>query len=102
MKAQLYPLMSIAGDHAHNDMADEEDEESWVSKFNAVGIETAAYETNYTAACLKGYKAGEEYIPALGERSAVRKLWMNHTKEAIEKLGTEEALSTPTTAPDEE
>ena len=102
MKAQLYPLMSIAGDHAHNDMADEEDEESWVSKFNAVGIETTAYETNYTAACLKGYKAGEEYIPALGERSAVRKLWMNHTKEAIEKLGTEEALSTPTTAPDEE
>ena len=102
MKAQLYPLMSIAGDHAHNDMADEEDEESWVSKFNAIGIETAAYETNYTAACLKGYKAGEEYIPALGERSAVRKLWMNHTKEAIEKLGTEEALSTPTTAPDEE
>jgi len=101
-KAQLYPLMSIAGDHAHNDMADPDDEESWYSMFNAVGIETAAYETNYTAACLKGYKAGEEYIPALGERSAVRKLWMNHTKEAIEKLGTEEALSTPTTAPDEE
>ena len=101
-KAQLYPLMSIAGDHAHNDMADPDDEESWYSMFNAAGIETAAYETNYTAACLKGYKAGEEYIPALGERSAVRKLWMNHTKEAIEKLGTEEALSTPTTAPDEE
>jgi sirohydrochlorin cobaltochelatase len=101
-KAQLYPLMSIAGDHAHNDMADDEDEESWYSMFNAAGIKTAAYETTFKEACLKGYTAGEDYIPALAERSAVRKLWMNHTKEAIAKLGTDEALSTPTTAPDEE
>ena len=97
-KAQLYPLMSIAGDHAHNDMADPDDDESWFSMFNAAGIETAAYETNYTEACWKKYKSGEEYIPGLAERSAVRKLWMNHTREAIKKLGTDEALSTPTTA----
>ena len=100
-QAQLYPLMSIAGDHAHNDMADEEDEESWYSMFNAAGIKTQAYETNYTAACWKQYKQGDEYIPALGERAAVRRLWMNHTREAIAKLGTEEAMSTPTTAPEE-
>ena len=97
-KAQLYPLMSIAGDHAHNDMADPDDDESWFSMFNAAGIETAAYETNYTEACWKKYKSGEEYIPGLAERSAVRKLWMNHTREAIKKLGTDVALSTPTTA----
>ena len=97
-KAQLYPLMSIAGDHAHNDMADPDDDESWFSMFNAAGIETAAYETNYTEACWKKYKSGDEYIPGLAERSAVRKLWMNHTREAIKKLGTDEALSTPTTA----
>jgi len=97
-KAQLYPLMSIAGDHAHNDMADPDDDESWFSMFNAAGIETAAYETNYTEACWKKYKSGEEYIPGLAERSAVRKLWMNHTREAIAKLGTDDALSTPTTA----
>ena len=97
-KAQLFVLMSIAGDHAHNDMADDEDDESWFSMFNAAGIETAAYETNYTEACWKKYKSGEEYIPGLAERSAVRKLWMNHTREAIAKLGTDEALSTPTTA----
>ena len=96
--AQLYPLMSIAGDHAHNDMADPDDEESWFSMFNAAGIETAAYETNFTEACWKQYKTGEEYIPALAERAAVRKLWMNHTREAIAKLGTDDALSTPTTA----
>ena len=101
-KAQLYPLMSIAGDHAHNDMADEEDEESWVSLFKAAGIATTTYETNFKEVCWKNLPAGEGYIPALGERAAVRRLWMNHTREAIAKLGTEDALSTPTTAPDEE
>ena len=100
-KAQLFVLMSIAGDHAHNDMADDEDDESWYSLFNEAGIETEAYETNFTEACWNKYKSGEEYIPGLAERSAVRKLWMNHTRQAIAKLGTDEALSTPTTAPEE-
>ena len=100
-KAQLFVLMSIAGDHAHNDMADEEDDESWFSLFNEAGIETTAYETSFKEACWKKYKSGDEYIPGLAERSAVRKLWMNHTREAIAKLGTDEALSTPTTAPEE-
>ena len=101
-KAQLYPLMSIAGDHAHNDMADPDDEGSWFSMFNDADIKTMAYETTFKEACLKGYTDGTGYIPALAERSAVRKLWMNHTREAIDKLGTKDALSTPTTAPDEE
>jgi sirohydrochlorin cobaltochelatase len=100
-KAQLFVLMSIAGDHAHNDMADEDDEESWYSLFNEAGIETAAYETNFAEPCWNKVKSGEEYIPGLAERSAVRKLWMNHTKEAIAKLGTDGALSTPTTAAEE-
>ena len=99
--AQLYPLMSIAGDHAHNDMADENDPESWFSMFNAAGIVTMAYETNFTEACWKQYKSGDPYIPALAERAKVRDLWINHTKEAIQKLGTADALSTPTTAPEE-
>lgn len=100
-KGQLYPLMSIAGDHAHNDMADEADEESWFSLFNAAGIETAAYEANFSEACWKKYKSGEGYIPGLAERGAVRSLWMNHTRQAINKLGTDQALSTPTTAAEE-
>lgn len=99
--AQLFVLMSIAGDHAHNDMADDEDEESWYSLFNAAGIKTAAYETSFNEACWKKYSKSEDYIPGLAERSAVRKLWMNHTREAIAKLGTEDALSTPTTAAEE-
>ena len=99
--AQLFVLMSIAGDHAHNDMSDDEDDESWYSLFNADGIATKAYETNFTEPCWKKIKSGEEYIPGLAERSAVRKLWINHTSQAIAKLGTDEALSTPTTAPED-
>ena len=100
-KAQLFVLMSIAGDHAHNDMADPDDDESWYSLFNKAGIKTEAYETNFKEACWKQYKSGDEYIPGLAERSAIRKLWMNHTQAAINKLGTDEAMSTPTTAPEE-
>ena len=97
---QLYPLMSIAGDHAHNDMADNEDEESWYSMLNAAGFKAQAYETNYpkAEACYTKYVAGEPYIPALAERTAVRKLWMQHTKDAIAAIAAGEGLSTPTTA----
>ncbi len=97
-KVQLYPLMSIAGDHAHNDMADPDDDESWYSVMNAAGYQAEAYETNFTEACWKQYKSGDEYIPALAERAKVRVLWIQHTREAIAKLGTDDALSTPTTA----
>lgn len=102
-KGQLFVLMSIAGDHAHNDMADDEDDESWYSLFNEAGITTNAYETVFNEACWKNTAEiqANGYIPGLAERSAVRKLWMNHTRQAINKLGTDEAMSTPTTAPEE-
>lgn len=97
---QLYPLMSIAGDHAHNDMADDEDEESWVSLMKAEGYNVQAYETNYpkAEACYAKYVAGQPYIPALAERPAVRKMWIQHTKDAIAAIAAGEGLSTPTTA----
>ncbi len=101
-QAQLFVLMSIAGDHAHNDMADPEDPESWFSLFNAAGITTKAEETNFTEICWKNYDPTQEgYIPGLAERSAVRALWMKHTWNAIMTLGTDKALSTPTTEPAE-
>ena len=101
-KAQLYPLMSIAGDHAHNDMA-----EDWAEAFEAAHIiPTNTYEDNFEEICWKRYLRGETedegYIPALAERSAVREMWKKHTEEAIAKLGTKYALRTPTTAPDNE
>ncbi len=102
---QLYPLMSIAGDHAHNDMADPEDEESWFSMFCAAGFtNTKAYETNYpkAEACYKKYVEGTDYIPALAERSAVRKLWMKHTDDAIDAIKNGKGMSTPVTEVEEE
>ena len=102
-KAQLFVLMSIAGDHAHNDMADADDDESWYSMFNAAEIETKAYETNFFTPCWTNKEEIQKngYIPGLAERKEVRKRWMKHTEDAIKKLGTEEALSTPTTEPEE-
>lgn len=101
---QFYPLMSIAGDHAHNDMADEDDPESWYSLFNEWGYEASAYETIYpkSAACYTKYVAGTDYIPALGERAEVRKLWMQHTQDAIDAIENGDGLSTPTTEVEEE
>ena len=63
-KVILEPLMIVAGDHANNDMADPEDEESWYSLFKAVGIEPTVV--------LKG----------LGEFTAVQDLLVEHLKEA--------------------
>ena len=101
--AQLFVLMSIAGDHAHNDMADEEDPESWFNMLRAAGFKAHAYETNYpkAEACYSKYQEGNEYIPALAERSAVRKLWMKHTQDAIDAIKNGEGLSTPVTENEE-
>ncbi len=95
---QIYPLMSIAGDHAHNDMADVTDVESWINVMTLAGYDASTYEDNFTEVCWKNYDKTEGYIPGLAERSKVRALWIQHTREAIAKLGTEEALSTPTTS----
>ena len=74
----LHPLMAIAGDHAHNDMAgdskapanlDENDEEvSWKAFFSAAG-----YTCNNSTSLLKG----------LLELEDIRALWMQHTTNAI-------------------
>ena len=96
---QLYPLMSISGDHAHNDLSDEDDEESWVNLFKADGyVKTQAYETNFAEPCWKEYEKGEGYIPALAERKAVRALWIQHTKDAIQAIKDGDGISTPTTS----
>ncbi|MBO4906083.1 MAG: sirohydrochlorin cobaltochelatase [Bacteroidaceae bacterium] len=76
-KINLYPLMSIAGDHANNDMAgqgeeywDAEDEESednsWYEYFKH-----------------KGYTP-EANLLGLLEVESIRNVWMNHTKNPIE------------------
>ncbi|MCD8077421.1 MAG: sirohydrochlorin cobaltochelatase [Lachnospiraceae bacterium] len=69
-KVILRPLMVVAGDHANNDMAGE-DEDSWLSQFNASG----------------NFESVETQISGLGRIEAVQELYVAHTAAAIESLG---------------
>ena len=62
----LQPLMSIAGDHANNDMAAEDDPESWASTLKAAGWSK-----------INSIKKG------LGDYPAINKIWIEHLKYAI-------------------
>ncbi len=65
-KVILRPLMVVAGDHANNDMAGE-DEDSWVSMFRASG----------------DFDSVETQITGLGSIEAVQKLYVEHTTVAM-------------------
>ncbi len=65
-KVVLRPLMVVAGDHAHNDMAGD-DEDSWKSQFTASGSFT-----DITA-----------QIAGLGEIDDVQKLYVDHAAAVI-------------------
>ena len=65
-KVVLEPLMVVAGDHAHNDMAGDED--SWKSAFLDAG---------YDVECL---------LRGLGENEAIRQLYIEHAQAAIDQL----------------
>ncbi|MBR6393480.1 MAG: sirohydrochlorin cobaltochelatase [Ruminococcus sp.] len=65
-KVILEPLMVVAGDHANNDMAGDE-VDSWKSVFTAAG---------YDVECL---------VRGLGENEAIREIYVDHAKAAIEK-----------------
>lgn len=69
-KAILRPLMVVAGDHANNDMAGE-DEDSWKSMFEAAGFEVTCQ------------------IAGLGEIEGVQDLYVQHTADAIANAGAE-------------
>ncbi len=65
-KVILRPLMVVAGDHAHNDMAGEE-ENSWFSMFKASG----------------NFESVDVQITGLGSIEAIQKLYVEHTAEAM-------------------
>lgn len=73
-KVILRPLMVVAGDHANNDMAGSE-EDSWKSMFEASG----------------SFDSVDAQIAGLGRIDAVKQLYVDHTKAAIDSLGTEAA-----------
>lgn len=73
-KVIFRPLMVVAGDHANNDMAGSE-EDSWKSMFEASG----------------SFDSVDAQIAGLGRIDAVKQLYVDHTKAAIDSLGTEAA-----------
>ena len=69
--------MVVAGDHANNDMAGD-DEDSWKSQFEASGA----------------FDSIDCQIEGLGRIEAVEDLYVEHTKAAIDSLGTDAEATT--------
>lgn len=63
----LQPLMVVAGDHANNDMAGDE-EGSWATKFKAAGFEV------------------KPVLRGLGQNYDIQKIYLEHVKAAIDSL----------------
>ena len=66
-KVILRPLMVVAGDHANNDMAGDDDD-SWKSQFEASGV----------------FDSIDTQIAGLGEIDAIQQLYVAHTQAAID------------------
>ena len=66
----LRPLMIVAGDHANNDMAGD-DEDSWKSVFEGAGYEV------------------ECVVEGLGQLPEVGQMFVEHTREAMAEAGLE-------------
>ena len=73
-KVVLRPLMVVAGDHANNDMAGD-DEDSWKSQFTASGY----------------FDSVDTQISGLGRIEAIQQIYIDHTKDAIDSLGNLES-----------
>ena len=65
-KVILRPLMVVAGDHANNDMAGE-DEDSWLSIFNATGK----------------FESVDTQIKGLGGIEAIQQIYVDHTAAVL-------------------
>ena len=68
-KVVLRPLMVVAGDHANNDMAGD-DEDSWKSQFEASGA----------------FDSVDSQIEGLGRIEAVEQLYVAHTQAAMDSI----------------
>jgi len=83
-KVVLRPLMVVAGDHANNDMAGDE-EDSWKSQFEASGA----------------FDSIDCQIEGLGRIPAVEDLYVAHTKAAMDADATDDAEATDDAATEE-
>ena len=85
-KVYLHPLMAIDGDHGHNDMGGDDDDNWDGTKFtpNEEGeVEDTSWKMYFRHL---GYDCPEENVIHLGllELDNIRGVWMKHTQEAIE------------------
>lgn len=78
-KVVLRPLMVVAGDHANNDMAGDE-EDSWKSLF------------------AKEFEKVDCQVAGLGEIDEIQNLYVMHTADAIKTLGESESTQKKTLA----
>ena len=81
----LRPLMVVAGDHANNDMAGD-DEDSWKSQFVASG----------------NFENVDTQIAGLGRIEAVEQIYVDHTKAAIDSIGSTDESADSDAAADTE
>lgn len=80
-KVYLHALMSIAGDHAHNDMAGE-GEEYWSHPNDPENEENSWYEFFNHAGYTSVVPVTNKHPLGLLELEGVRNVWINHTKNA--------------------
>ena len=85
-KVFCHPLMSIDGDHGHNDMAGDDDENWDGTKFtpNEEGeVEDTSWKMYFQHL---GYECNDDTMLPFGllELPTVRQVWMNHTQDAID------------------
>ena len=84
-KVYCHPLMSIDGDHGHNDMAGDDDENWDGTKFtpNEEGeVEDTSWKMYFQHL---GYECNDDTMLPFGllELPTIRQVWMNHTQDAI-------------------
>ncbi len=85
-KVYLHPLMSIAGDHAHNDMGGDDGKEMKASEYeyNDDGeVEDLSWKWFFSQ---NGYTCNDETVLMFGllEVPSIRSIWMQHTTEAVD------------------
>ena len=86
-KVYCHPLMSIDGDHGHNDMAGDDDE-NWEDGVGFTPNEEGEVEDTSWKMYFQhlGYECNDDTMINLGllELPTIRQVWMNHTQDAID------------------
>ena len=86
-KVYCHPLMSIDGDHGHNDMAGDDDD-NWEDGVGFTPNEEGEVEDTSWKMYFQhlGYECNDETMINLGllELPTIRQVWMNHTQDAID------------------